>query len=239
VTIHLALCAGPDVTATANMVTAASRGLTRRRTGQLEAVETENRAANRWEAEADRYDDEPDHGLRDPVVRRAWRRTLRDVLPPPPADMLDVACGTGSLAVLAAEDGYRVTGIDASPSMLAIARRKALDAFVALALARHDVTCTPIGHDRFDIVLARYVLWLLPDPASAIRRWLRMTRPGGVLVLIEDRFWPTGEGSSRDLLDVVRPLGRMTATVLDDPALWGGKATNDERVMVVCQRQIG
>jgi 2-polyprenyl-3-methyl-5-hydroxy-6-metoxy-1,4-benzoquinol methylase len=206
------------------------------RVGQRAKVTTHDCSATRWDAEADRYDDEPDHGLRDPVVRHVWRRTLRDNLPSPPAHMLDVACGTGSLAVLAAEDGYRVTGIDASPSMLAVARRKALDAGVDLTLIVRDVTCMPIGRDEFDVILARYVVWLLPDPVTAVQDWLQMTRPGGVLVLIEDRFWPSGDGSVRDLLDVVAVLnGRMTVMVLDDPRLWGGSASDDERVMVVCR----
>jgi len=189
----------------------------------------------RWDVEARRYDDEPDHGLHDPAVRRAWRSTLRRVLPSPPADVLDVACGTGSLAVLLAEDAYRVIGIDASSAMLATARRKAGDAGVALTLCRRDAA-TPTGLGRFDIVLARYVVWLLPDPAAAVRAWLETLRPGGRLVLIEDRFWPTAQGSPRDLIDVVGPLtSRMTLSVLDDPDLWGGVAADDELVMLVCR----
>jgi 2-polyprenyl-3-methyl-5-hydroxy-6-metoxy-1,4-benzoquinol methylase len=199
-------------------------------------METAEPVATRWDAEADRYDDEPDHGLRDPLVRRAWRRVLRDVLPHPPADVLDVACGTGSLAVLVAEDGHRVTGIDASRSMLAIAREKAIDARVDLTLHRRDVVSTPGDLGRFDVVLARYVVWLLPDPGSAVRRWLAMVRPGGALVLIEDRFWPGQRGASSDLLDVVRPnTCRMTARALDDPALWGGTAAEDERLLLQCR----
>jgi len=200
-------------------------------------VDTEDRVMTRWDAEADQYDDEPDHGLRDPVVRGAWRRVLRDVMPPPPADVLDVACGTGSLAVLIAEDGYRVTGIDASPSMLAVARQKAREARVDLVLGHRDVTSVPGSLGPFDVVLARYVVWLLADPAAAVGRWLEMVRPrAGALVLIEDRFWPSPVGPPADLLDVVGPLtDRMTASVLDDPALWGGADADDERMMLVCR----
>jgi 2-polyprenyl-3-methyl-5-hydroxy-6-metoxy-1,4-benzoquinol methylase len=199
-------------------------------------METAEPIASRWDAEAHRYDDEPDHGLRDPVVRDAWRRVLTDFLPPPPADVLDVACGTGSLAVLAAESGYRVTGIDASRSMLAVARDKAERARVAVTLDHRDAMTTSGDLGRFDVVLARYVVWLLPDPAAAVRRWLKMARPDGVLVLIEDRFWPGPTGSSRDLLDVVQPVARlMAATVLDDRTLWGGSTADDVRVLLVCQ----
>jgi ubiquinone/menaquinone biosynthesis C-methylase UbiE len=192
-------------------------------------------ATTRWDSEAGRYDDEPDHGLRDPVVRRAWRDVLRGVLPPPPADVLDVACGTGSLAVLLAEEGYRVQGIDGSPSMLAIARRKAFEAGVAVTLKCGDVCSLPAGLGPFDVVLARYVAWLLPDPLAAVRRWRRLTRTGGVLVLIEDRSWPTRDGSPSDLLEVMRPVTRtMTVIELGDPDLWGGTDV-DECVLLVCR----
>ncbi|MER7154529.1 NUDIX hydrolase, partial [Streptomyces lydicus] len=65
-----------------------------------------------WEAIAATYDDDPDHGLRDPVVRSAWDARLRSWLPSAPADILDLGCGTGSLALLAVEQGHRVTGVD-------------------------------------------------------------------------------------------------------------------------------
>ena len=61
-----------------------------------------------WDAEAATFDDEPDRGLRDPVVREAWRELLVELLPPVPAEVVDLGCGTGSLAVLLAEAGYRV-----------------------------------------------------------------------------------------------------------------------------------
>jgi ubiquinone/menaquinone biosynthesis C-methylase UbiE len=200
-------------------------------------VELTEPGPGRWDAEASCYDDEPDHGLRSPVVRRAWRDVLRDVLPPPPAEVLDLACGTGSLAVLLAEDGYRVTGIDASPSMLAKARRKAVDADVSVRFGCGDVSSISADRyrSRFDLVLARYVVWLLPDPAAAVRRWLELTRTNGVLVLVEDRFWPDRGGSARDLLQVVGAVtDRMAATLLDDPELWGGTIA-DERLLLVCR----
>jgi ubiquinone/menaquinone biosynthesis C-methylase UbiE len=205
--------------------------------GQNTGVERAEAMVARWDSEADRYDDEPDHGLNDPLTRQAWRRVLGEVLPSPPADVLDVACGTGSLAVLLAEDGHRVTGIDVSPAMLTIARRKALDAGVHLTLRRGDVTLNPVGLRPFDVVLARYVLWLLPDPAAAVRDWLEIAGPRGQLVLIEDRFWPRPRGSRSDLLDVVRPLvDEMTEKVLDHPDLWGDTGANDDDVvMLVCR----
>jgi methylase of polypeptide subunit release factors len=59
-----------------------------------------------WDEQAASFDQEPDHGLLDPTVRAAWIAVLTDVLPPAPARILDLGCGTGTLAVLLAEAGY-------------------------------------------------------------------------------------------------------------------------------------
>ncbi|GAA0650524.1 hypothetical protein GCM10009535_30770 [Streptomyces thermocarboxydovorans] len=77
-----------------------------------------------WDAAAAAFDEEPDHGLRDPRVRAAWAGRLRDWLPAAPADVLDLGCGTGSLSLLAAEQGHRVTGVDRSRAMVTPAREK-------------------------------------------------------------------------------------------------------------------
>ena len=90
-------------------------------------------ASEFWDDQAATFDDEADHGLRDPFTREAWRRLLRAVLPDPPADVADLGCGTGSLSVLLAEDGYRLTGVDLSAEMVAAATRKAADSGVSVA----------------------------------------------------------------------------------------------------------
>ena len=81
-----------------------------------------DRVARFWDEASGEFDAEPD--LRDPAVREAWARRLRAWLPPAPADVLDLGCGTGSLALLAIEAGHRVVGVDLSPRMVELARAR-------------------------------------------------------------------------------------------------------------------
>ncbi len=57
-------------------------------------------------------------------MRDAWRALLLGVLPPAPAAVADLGCGTGTLAVLLAEHGYAVDALDFSPAMVRLAEAK-------------------------------------------------------------------------------------------------------------------
>jgi SAM-dependent methyltransferase len=187
-----------------------------------------------WEAEAAAFDDEPDHGLRDPLTRGAWDARLRSWLPARAGDVLDLGCGTGSLSLLAAEQGHRVTGVDLAEAMVALAREK-LAGHDAVFLVG-DAAAPPVGDRRFDAVLVRHVLWTLPDPARALRHWWSRLRPGGRLVLVEG-VWGTVSRvgiPAGTLTGLLAPLTRHVRVepLSDDPLLWG-KAVTDERYAVV------
>ncbi|MEW2500422.1 class I SAM-dependent methyltransferase [Amycolatopsis sp. NPDC047767] len=183
-----------------------------------------------WDAHAAEFDEQPDHGLRDPVVREAWRELLLSLLPKAPASVVDLGCGTGSLAVLLAEAGYEVCGVDLSRRMLALAEEKAAAAGVQVEFRHGDVADPPAG--AYDVVLSRHVLWAMPDPAAAVARWVGLLRPGGRLVLIEGR-WSTGAGLTAAECQGHVLAHRREAGVekLDDPALWGAEI-EDERYVV-------
>ncbi|GAA3197723.1 MULTISPECIES: class I SAM-dependent methyltransferase [Streptomyces] len=196
----------------------------------------DGRSAAYWEAAAATFDDAPDHGLRDPAVRAAWAARLRGWLPTPPAALLDLGCGTGSLSLLAAEAGHRVLGVDHAPAMIARARTK---------LAGHDARFLPgdaarppVGEERFDTVLVRHVLWALPDPRAALEHWSGLLAPGGRLVLVEGRWgesWPVGIGACElraGIRESARGFRVRVEDLSGDPQLWG-REVSDERYALI------
>lgn len=194
-------------------------------------------ARTAWDAEAATFDDEPDHGLRDPAVRAAWATVLAGALPPPPGAVLDLGCGTGSLSVLLAERGYAVTGADVSPRMLERARAKADLAGLRVAFAQMDAAFPAFAPARFDALVCRHLLWALPDPAAVLARWASLLKPGGRLLLVEG-VWHTGVGLLA--ADVLAALPASLAAVhVEDlsaqPDLWGGPVA-DERYAVRATR---
>ncbi|MEU5211440.1 methyltransferase domain-containing protein [Streptomyces sp. NPDC020742] len=187
-----------------------------------------------WEAAAESFDEEPDHGLRDPAVRAAWDARLRAWLPAGSAEVLDLGCGTGSLAALAVEQGHRVVGVDRAVGMVERARAKLAGRDATFLVG--DAAAPPVGERRFDVVMVRHVLWALPDPTAALRHWASLLVPGGRLVLVEGRWgeaWPAGIRGS-ELVSLVRPLAEHTLLedLSGDPVLWGKEVT-DERYAVI------
>lgn len=190
------------------------------------------RVSESWDAAAERFDDEPDHGLRNPATRDAWRRLLREHLPAPPARVADLGCGTGTLSVLLAEDGYAVDGVDSSPEMVRRAVAKAAPHPQVTAVVG-DAASPPLEPTAYDVVLCRHVLWALPEPEAVLARWVALLRPGGRLVLIEGH-WHTGAGlTAAETAALARAVGREPRTRhLNEDVLWGGPVA-DERYLVV------
>ncbi len=157
-----------------------------------------------WDAAAASFDDEPDHGLRDPQVLQAWTELLRGWMPEDRADVLDAGCGTGSLSLVLAGLGHAVTGIDFSAAMIERAEAKAVDLANRPQFRLMDAATPDFPHASFDVVVSRHVLWALPEPERVLGRWIHLLRPGGRLILIEG-FWSTGSGLPR------RRAGRRAA----------------------------
>jgi ubiquinone/menaquinone biosynthesis C-methylase UbiE len=196
-----------------------------------------------WDGQAADFDREADHGLLDPAVRQAWAALILPLIPLPGSEVADLGCGTGSLSLLLAEEGHRVRGLDLSGRMVEAARAKAARANgagaagagkpAAAEFLQGDASEPPYPPASCDVVLARHVLWALPDPDAALGHWTRLLREPGTLVLVEG-LWGTGAGMSaaacREL--VLRHRRHAEVVPLTDPALWG-KEISDERYLIL------
>ena len=185
-----------------------------------------------WDAEAAAFDEAPDHGLRDPAVRRVWRDLLLSHLPGTPGRAADLGCGTGTLSLLLADAGWRVDGLDLSPEMVRLAREKA-GGRTDVSYVEGDASAPPFEAGAYDAVLCRHVLWALPEPVDALRRWEALLAPGGRMLMVEGR-WFNGAGlAAPDTVELLAAAGRTgVVTPMPEPAYWG-REISDERYLVV------
>lgn len=190
-----------------------------------------------WDAAAESYDNEADHGLRDADVLRAWTRLLDQWLPERTASVLDVGCGTGSLSLVLAGLGHRVTGIDLSTAMLAKARAKAIESGQRIALHCMDAAAPGFPPESFDAIVCRHLLWIFPEPAAVLRRWVELLKPGGRMILIEG-YWNNGGGLHAVSVATALPasLDMIAVQDLSSQPLYWGRAVIDERYAVIAER---
>jgi 2-polyprenyl-3-methyl-5-hydroxy-6-metoxy-1,4-benzoquinol methylase len=187
-----------------------------------------------WDERAPSFDEEPDHGLRDSLVRESWTDYLKTWLPYNAATILDIGCGTGSLSVVLAGLGHKVTGIDLSPAMISLAQAKAAKHSLQIEFHVMDAAFPQLSHQQFDVVICRHLLWALPEPQQVLQRWSEFLKQKGRLILIEG-FWATGGGLHANEITVIFPLSFINITVenlSDNPNLWG-KSVTDERYAII------
>lgn len=159
-----------------------------------------------WADRAASFDRSFAHGIAQGVEFRAWAHEISRHLPPSPADVLELACGTGEVSKVILSLGHRLTGLDFTPEMLSRAKAKHRGHPQArFILADAQNTMEPAA--RYDAVIARHLTWTLTDPAAAYADWLRVLRPNGRLVLF-DGDWARESPLTLAFAPLIRWLGR-------------------------------
>jgi len=111
-----------------------------------------------------------------------WRRFMVDRLPRDGGQVLDVATGTGLVAEALLARGFRVTGLDQSPGMLAHARARFGD---RVGLVEASADALPFPDASFDHLTFTYLLRYVDDPGATLAELARVVRPGGTVAMVE------------------------------------------------------
>jgi ubiquinone/menaquinone biosynthesis C-methylase UbiE len=138
--------------------------------------------------------------------------------------VLEVAVGTG-LNLPLYPPTVRLTGVELSPAMLALARQRATEHGLDVDLREGDAQALPFDDASFDTAVCTLSLCTIPDPATAIAEMHRALRPGGLMLLLDHvaSTWPpiwaiqrlveqftsraAGEYQTRRQLPLVRAAG--------------------------------
>lgn len=138
--------------------------------------------------------------------------------------LLDVACGSGQLALLAARSGAKVTGVDIASNSIEAARGRAAADGLDAKFDEGDAEELPYGDEMFDIVATIYGAMFAPRPDRVARELVRVCRRGGTIAMAN---W-TREGFVGRMLQTI---GKFVAPPgMPSPLLWGDEPTVRERL---------
>ncbi len=206
---------------------------------ESKAVKSEKRLRETqqyWDNESASFDNEPDHGLNDPVVLSAWTKLLKTWLQPSQAKILDIGCGTGSLSVVLAGLGHLVTGIDLSPAMIAQAEKKAKTTGLQISFQVMEASYPNLSGQKFDGIVCRHLLWSLPNLANVLQYWVGLLKPKGCLLLVEG-YWNNISGLHSEEVVAALPPSLVNISIQNlsnQPDFWG-KTVNDERYAITAE----
>lgn len=139
---------------------------------------------------------------------------------------LDVACGTGVVAVTAARAGAQVTGLDLTPELIEHARENSRIAEVDITWHVGDVEELPFEKGAFDVVMSQFGHIFAPRPEAAIGEMLRVLKPGGTIAF---STWPPELTVGRIFALTSRYLPPPPIEV-PSPTLWGDPQTIRQRL---------
>jgi SAM-dependent methyltransferase len=123
-------------------------------------------------------------------------------------DVLDVACGTGNAALLAAARGARVVGVDGAPRLLEVARERARAQGVVVDFREGDLLKLPVDDSAADVVLSVFGVIFAKDAARAVRELARVLRPAGRALVTA---WIPAGPIDAMLTEIGRVVGRITS----------------------------
>ncbi len=140
--------------------------------------------------------------------------------------VLDVACGTGNLAVIAARNGCQAGGIDIAANLLAQARARAAAAGLNIGFEEADAEALPFPENTFDLAVSMFGVMFTPQPAVATAELRRVTRPGGQIALAN---W-TPEGFIGKMFTVFKAHLPPPPAGVPSPMEWGNETAVRQRL---------
>lgn len=142
------------------------------------------------------------------------------------SSVLDVACGTGNLAVIAARQGCFVQGIDIAANLIDQAQARADQHGLSIDFQEADAEALPFADNRFDLTVSMFGVMFTPQPEVAAAELRRVTKPGGRVALAN---W-TPEGFIGKMFQVFKAHLPPPPAGVPSPMSWGDEATVHARL---------
>jgi SAM-dependent methyltransferase len=137
---------------------------------------------------------------------------------PPGIRLLDVACGSGQLALIAARDGVNVTGVDIAENLIARAQARAKARKLPARFEVADAEALPFPDESFDVIVSLIGAMFAPNPERVTSELLRVSVPSGTIAMAN---WTAGGFVGQMFKAIARFISPAN---MPSPLLWGDEA---------------
>jgi len=140
--------------------------------------------------------------------------------------LLDVACGTGVVALTASRHGAEVEGVDLTPELVSRAIENSKIMGLQAKFVEGDAEFLPYEENKFDIVVSQYGHMFAPRPSIVVEELARVLKPGGILAF---STWPK-ELFMGQFFKLIEDFSPPLPSEVSSPVLWGDMAIIEERL---------
>ena len=140
--------------------------------------------------------------------------------------LLDVACGTGVVALTASRLGVEAEGIDLTPELINRAIENSKIMGLKAKFVEGDAEFLPYRENEFDIVLSQYGHMFAPRPSVVVEEFARVLKPGGILAF---STWPK-ELFMGKFFKLIESFSQPLPPEVASPVLWGDMAVIEDRL---------
>jgi len=145
-------------------------------------------------------------------------RVIERLAPQPGMKWLDLACGTGAAAELAAEKGAAVTGVDLAPALIETAEERARERNLDIDYRVGDCENLEFEDGSFDVVSSTCGVMFAPDHEASARELARVVKPGGRIGLAN---WTPAEKGLAAIFRIMKPFQPTPPAGAGYPFDWG------------------
>lgn len=178
-----------------------------------------------WSGRAEAYHHNQLHSERAEFERPLWQAVWAQALEnranpanranpenpdtPTALKVLDLGCGSGYVTHLLADAGFNTTGIDGAAEMIAQAeaenQHRQQNSQATATFLHGDAHQPQFAPHSFDAITSRYVLWTLLDPEAALKNWMELLKPGGVIACVDAAWYPEGIDPATEVVSTDGP----------------------------------
>ena len=144
---------------------------------------------------------------------------------PKGSGVLDVACGSGNLALIAAWNGAKVKGLDIVEDLIRQAKERAEESYLDIQFETGDAEDLPYSDNEFDYVISMFGSMFCPRPEIAAKELFRVCRQGGIVAMAN---W-VPYGFAQDFFGTIRSFAPPAPAGMSSPNEWGDKETVSRR----------